>query len=151
MITFLLLFLSLLFPNAGFEEWQADLFELEDLGPHPLYVNELQARKNVEIHPGFFLPAELNVSSKGNGILTIANLEFQAFDSHGDGGVFRNKLLNIKLVDFSRDGYKDLVVYGLEDEYDEKEEDKKIGRRFILHIYRYSPAAGKFDLLFSAI
>ncbi len=137
------LFLSTLLNMGTYCE---QLFELDDFGPHPEYVNELQAKKDAVIAPGVVIPAEINVTSKGNGILTIANVNIHVFDIHDDSEMFRDELLKILLIDFSADGWRDLVIYGIEDEYDEKS-GEKIGERPMFYTYRYNPETKEFDNL----
>jgi len=106
------------------------------------------ACKKMVVAKGIAYSAMIRITSHGNGDLKIANLDrLHVYDAHGDGDLFRNWLLTIKFADFDGDGYRDLVIYGIADYYDENGE-KVLTSRPIIHLYRFNPQKREFEEFF---
>lgn len=126
------------------------VFVLRDFVPDPkrgIHGAEI-AYKKIAISNDITFDAVIEVSSHGNGSLTIANLK--NIKVYNSGGKFRNTLLNIKFADFDGDGYRDLIIYGIEDFYGEKDDNLKTirGSRLIIHLYRFNPKQRRFETIF---
>jgi hypothetical protein len=85
--------------------------DLCDLVPDEA-TSEMHYAREVTINTSTSLTAQLHVTSKGNGLLTLGNLSLKVFDQHLDGKIFRGGLLNCRLSDLNGDGSKDLVIFG---------------------------------------
>ena len=114
--------------------------------------NEEIARKKIIISKNLSFNAVIEVTSKGNGILKVANLKnVKVYDAHDDGDMYRNTLLTIKFADFDGDGYRDLVIYGITDFYsdDDKPREKIQESRPVIRLYRFNPQKREFEELFT--
>jgi len=120
------------------------LVSLSDLSDRvPGLDGELTWSKSVALGAGVFLPAELEVSQKGNGLLKIANLSLHVMDSQNDGAMFDNQLLTIQLLDLNGDGFQDLRILGRARWYDEETEQSKRSEA-VQFIYTYNPITKTF-------
>ena len=91
----------------------AQRIERSQLGPVKGGMEGEQSwERTIELGKDVSLPAKLEVTAKGNGILEVGNLKLKVYDGHDDGAYYDNDLLNVEFVDVTRDGYKDLVVSG---------------------------------------
>jgi hypothetical protein len=66
----------------------------------------------IDVGPGMTLDAVVEVTAKGNGVLSIANLRLRVVDEHDDGIVYKDGWAHTEFVDLNNDGWKDLVVLG---------------------------------------
>ncbi|MGI0047669.1 MAG: hypothetical protein ACREBB_10865 [Nitrosotalea sp.] len=99
---------------------------------------------NVDIGHGVILKGRVELTTKGNGGLSIANLDLRTYDTHNDGLVYKTKMLDTDLVDLSGNGYLDIVVSGIAVHtltIPYKEED-------IIFIYRYIPDKKIFEQIY---
>jgi hypothetical protein len=106
-------------------------------------VNEEQYRRTLEIGPDTKLTAVIDITSKGNGVLRIANLNLKVVDGHDDGAVYDRGWAHIEFADIDDDGWKDLVVTGIVNYTDDKTEEIYKREPFTF-IYRYDPARAEF-------
>jgi len=120
------------------------------LGPPGDIVRERVAQKKIAISNNLALDAVIETDSHGHGHLAIANLTTEYIAVYDSCDSFRNILLTIKFADFDGDGYRDLVIYGIEDFYGEKDDNhKKIrGSRPIIRIYHFNPGLRQFEPFF---
>jgi hypothetical protein len=85
-----------------------------DLKPTPSGMpGELSFQRMISVAAGFEMLARIEITSKGNGILGIANLRLKVFDSHDDGTYFENGLLNIDFKDIDGDGKREMIISGI--------------------------------------
>jgi len=131
--------------------WEPAAFSLDDfvLGPPGDIFREKVAAKSIMISDNITLPATIETDSHGYGALAIANLTSEYVKVY-DECHYRHWLLSIKFADFDGDGYRDLVIYGIEDFYGEKDDNhKKIrGSRPIIRIYYFNPGLRQFEPFF---
>lgn len=92
-------------------------------------------------------PVSVEVSGKGNGTLTVANLRLTVLDEHNDGDLYEGGLLHVEFVDITGDGYKDLVICGILIHTGEKETDA-VTREPVCQIYVFDSAKRSFVLKF---
>jgi len=128
-------------------------FDLHDFRPDKSrgISGEEIAKKQIVIAPGLVFNAVIEVTSKGNGSLSVANLEWvRVYDGHNDGAIYRNWLLTVKVADFDGDGYRDLIIYGIEQFYGDKDDrmEKLRGWRPIIRLYRFNPKIHGFEPFF---
>jgi hypothetical protein len=83
-----------------------------------------------------------SITSKGNGVLEVPGANIRLYGCHHDGVVFDGCLLNNELVDIDGDGFKDIVLWGTANLFDE--DDKQVGERPVLCIFRFDPIVKKF-------
>jgi len=89
--------------------------------------------------------AMVEVTSKGNGHLTICSQMFRVYDSHGDLDLFDPSCLDITFVDLNNDGYRDLVLHG---EIVESDDEEVFIRRVpVLQVYRFDDNLARFELM----
>lgn len=98
----------------------------------------------IKLSKQFNIKGELEMTSKGNGTLRVANLHFRLYDDHNDGVLFDKRCLNVTLKDLNHDGILDLEVSGAIQEMDEKDEDKVLRTRFIRKGYIYDQKTKTF-------
>jgi hypothetical protein len=79
------------------------------------------------------------VTTKGNGILSVANLKgLHIYDDHNDGIIYKGGLLKLEFFDVNGDGCLDLAVSGILIVYDEKG-SKVIDEIPIVYLYLFDP------------
>ncbi len=128
--------------------FNSDFIENTELGSDNF--GGMKAVKNVEISKDVTFQAEIEVTSKGNGLLKVANLsQVKVYDAHHDTGLFRDNLLSVVFSDINSDGFKDLVISGINDVYDDK--GTLIGFHPILHIFMFDSGKNGFKPVFSNI
>src|SRR5262249_24787066 len=67
-----------------------------DLQPlKPGMPGEQGFHREVVVGNGVSMPADIQVTAKGNGYLRIGNLKLKVFDTHDDGSYYEHDLLNI--------------------------------------------------------
>lgn len=98
---------------------------------------------SVQVSYSLKVIGNFSITSKGNGVLQVPGVNIRLYDGHDDGVVFDSFLLNNELVDVDGDGFKDIVLWGTSILYDDKD-DKEIGRRPVLSIFRFDPKTKKF-------
>jgi hypothetical protein len=69
-------------------------------------------RGRFDVSSATSLPATVEVTSKGNGWLAIANADVRIYDGHDDGNLFEPPMLRVLSRDVNGDGLMDLVVVG---------------------------------------
>lgn len=94
------------------------------------------------------LVATFEVTSKGNGGIDWDGGFLRLYDSHGDGVVFDNYLLNNELVDIDGDGFKDIVVWGVAVLTDD--DDREIGRIPVVSILHFNAKTRRFEVTLSS-
>ncbi|MDP0496616.1 MAG: hypothetical protein Q7Q73_10445 [Verrucomicrobiota bacterium JB024] len=100
----------------------------------------------VDISQNVYLPATIQVTSKGNGVLYLSNLALRIIDGHYDGAVFDKDRLTVEVVDLNQDGFGDLFAFGSV-LYSLEEDDFGDGPTFrenVVFIYYYQPKTGEF-------
>ncbi|MCX6955487.1 MAG: hypothetical protein NTV51_25340 [Verrucomicrobia bacterium] len=70
------------------------------------------AKNRIDLGKGIFVDLTFEITTNGNGLLTLPGLAIRVFDSHADGLVFRNGLLRCEWQDVDGDGVRELVVTG---------------------------------------
>lgn len=58
----------------------------------------------VELAQGFPVLVKTEVSRRGNGVMSIKNLQLRLYDAHDDAAYFENWLLRTEFVDLNGDG-----------------------------------------------
>ncbi len=84
------------------------------------------------------LVADYDLTSKGNGCLTVGDTMIKIYDIYQDCHVFEGDLLNERLIDLDGDGVREIIVYGIDDETGEKD-DIVIRRTPIMSIWKLKP------------
>jgi hypothetical protein len=92
---------------------------------------------------GLNVTASVQMTSKGNGTLSLPNLGLRLFDQHDDGLVYRGGLLKLDLVTLGDDRYASILVSGILQHTGEKESDP-IEEEAAVFIYRLDCRSGKF-------
>ena len=92
------------------------------------------------------IPITYAVTSKGNGTVEIANLQLRLYRAHADQFVYRDKALQLNLID-SGSGFCDLVVSGIIDFLNDA--GQVIRQEPAVEIYRYQDNAGVFAQSYS--
>lgn len=69
-------------------------------------------KRNIEISPGNLMQMEFQITTKGNGVISVPGLNIRIYDGHDDGLMFENQLLKCEWKDIDADGFLDLVVSG---------------------------------------
>ena len=108
---------------------------------------ELRLEQHVEICAGRTLDAVVEVTTKGNGTLTVGNLKLKVYDAHDDGAVYANDMACVEFVDLNGDGCKDLIVTGAVCYNNEKDETITKVEPFTF-IYFYDRKSNTFRLKF---
>jgi hypothetical protein len=103
---------------------------------------ELEWSGDVDLGHGVVEPAIVEVTSKGNGGMTICGQSFRVYDAHNDGEVFEPYMANITFVDVDGDGYRDLVIYV--GRRKTEGEEKGVVRPY-LRLLRYRSQSGRFE------
>jgi hypothetical protein len=111
-------------------------------GPHRM-PGEEELHRVIKIGPGVTLKASIEVTSKGNGLLTIGNLQLRVVDSHDDGAKYQDGMAHVEFADVDGDGWKDLIVIGIAEFTDEKSA-AVLKREPFTFFYKYDPRTGKF-------
>src|SRR5437899_5551648 len=99
---------------------------------------EQELTSEVIIAPNIKLVATIEVTSKGNGSLRIANLDLKVFDDHDDGAYYENEMLNIDFSDIDGDGKRELLISGIVCFTDDTG-DKVLRREAVVFIYALQP------------
>jgi len=122
-------------------------FSVHDFMPVGIHGAEIACKK-VIISNDIAVSAIIRVTPHGNGYLNVANLTSADLSVYRYN--YRNILLTIKFADFDGDGYRDLVIYGIEDFYGEKDDnhEKIRGSRLVIRIYRFTPERRQFEPFF---
>lgn len=71
------------------------------------------AENRMDLGKGVFISLKFQITTKGNGLLTLPGLAVRVYDSHDDGLIFRGGLLHCEWCDLDGDGVLELVVSGL--------------------------------------
>lgn len=66
------------------------------------------------------LPATVEVTSKGNGTLSVGNVAVRVYDDHDDGNLYEPRMLRVLTLDLDDDGWMDLLIVGRRLETGEK-------------------------------
>ena len=109
---------------------------------------EQNLEQSIHIGDGVDAIVLLEITAKGNGLLSVANLHIKVIDEHDDGVLFENGLLHVEFVDITGDGYKDLVIYGTVLTTGERHGDP-ITRDAVVSIYVFDPVKRRFELRYS--
>jgi hypothetical protein len=108
-----------------------------------LMPGERRAQRIIEVGPATKLLASVDVTAKGNGILSVGDLRLRVLDEHHDGASYEGGMANVEFADVDRDGWKDLVIVGIANYTDEKT-DAVNAREPFAFIYRYDPQRKSF-------
>ena len=96
---------------------------------------------DVRLGPDLVVRAEVQVTSKGNGSLSLLNLDVKVIGGHVDSDFYEPTFLYTFLVDLNSDGYRDLVVCGrVWETYDEC--DCAVRWRRVVEVLEFDGAAG---------
>jgi hypothetical protein len=140
--------LALLLLGMSASSVSGQVIERKDFAP---LVNgipgEEHYEKLIDIGHGIRANAVIDVTTKGNGTLSVSNLRLHVLDEHDDGEVFVGGLLHAEFVDINQDGYKDLVIYGISEQTGEKEGDP-VSFAPVVSIYIFNPLEKCFKLRF---
>lgn len=102
--------------------------------------------RDIHLGGGVKLTALIEVTNKGNGLMSIGTLKLKVVDEHGDGAVYAGAMPHVEFADIDGDGMKELVVNGIVDYTDEKTDVVREREPFVF-IYGYDKAKG-FNLAF---
>ena len=72
-----------------------------------------QVNRSVALNKRFKFVSQLEGTSKGNGTLTIHNLNLRLYDQHDDGVVYEGGSLRFDLKDLTGNGINELIVTGI--------------------------------------
>ncbi|GAA5496042.1 hypothetical protein Rhal01_02223 [Rubritalea halochordaticola] len=91
-------------------------------GKDCIKANETKISRLIQISEKVSCKAHFEVTSKGNGDLSIPGINIRIFDTHEDRFIYQDSLLKCQWKDTNGDGYLDLTVSGTVLETDEKGE-----------------------------
>lgn len=97
----------------------------------------------LELGHGLNVVANVQMTNKGNGTLTLPNLSLRLFDQHDDGVVYRGGLLTLDVVRLGKDRYASLIISGILQRTGEKESDP-VDEGAVVFIYQLDCRRGKF-------
>lgn len=104
----------------------------------------------IMVGPDLSLRAEITVTAKGNGFLTVGGAQLgRVYDGHADGATFEGRLANIVFRDINGDGFKDIVVSGIINLTDEKG-TKVLERRPFVRIILFDPDQRTFNVAYDS-
>jgi hypothetical protein len=113
----------------------------EDMPGEAAYVQPIELGKGIKI------TARTELTSKGNGVLMIKNLELRIYDAHNDAAYFQDALLKTEFADIDGDGYKDLVISGIVIyEISHVGEKMRFIREPVVFLYLYKKTEDSFRL-----
>jgi hypothetical protein len=98
----------------------------------------------VKIAKGVTLKYSFAITSKGNGSIEFPEIGIRIYDSHDDDITFKPYLLCVQLKDMNGDGYKDLVMSGVAEHWDDKIDGKLLSSNQINAIFLYDPKKNTF-------
>lgn len=101
--------------------------------------------RSIEVSPGDFQPAEFEITSKGNGAISLPGLNVRIYDAHDDGSVFKNDLLSCEWKDTDDDGFLDLVVSGTAIQTEDKDDAKPVEIK-VSGLFRWNPKNKQFEV-----
>jgi len=104
---------------------------------------ELEWTGRIQIGPGIVEPVLIEVTSKGNGFLSICDQSFRVYDSHDDGIVLDPPFMHITFVDLNGDRFRDLVLLGARRSTENSDTASQV------HVFRYDPKTRRFVPLVS--
>jgi len=123
---------------------------MEDLRPAKGGIpGEREFRQKVAFGAGVTFEASIEVTSKGNGLLKMANLNLKVFDSHDDGVYYENGLLKIDFPDLDGDGRREIVISGTVC-FTEEKTGQFTRREPIVYIFRLSNNSRRFGLVYKS-
>ena len=123
---------------------EAQVLTLSQLRQDPNGVTgECVHEQTIDVGGGVKFPARLKQTTKGNGALSIANLQLRVIDGHDDGALYAGEMPHVEFADLNDDGFKDLVVGGIVEYTDEKGDFVRDRESFVF-IYRYDPKTNEF-------
>lgn len=112
-----------------------------------LMPGEMRFERTYDLGQGRTMPVVVEVTTKGNGMMRALNVEVPVYDVHNDGNLFRNWLLNVELADLDGDGFKDLIIFGIVDNTDEKS-GRVVSSMSVTAIFHYDSARKSMKLRF---
>jgi len=101
--------------------------------------------RSIEISHGNFQPAEFEITSKGNGAISLPGLNVRIYDAHDDGLVFTNHLLSCEWKDTDDDGFLDLVVNGTAIQTGDNDDAKPVEIK-VSGLFRWNPKNKQFEI-----
>lgn len=108
-----------------------------------LIQGEQQLQRVIDVGPGTRERASIEVTSKGNGLLSIGKLRLKVVDGHDDGASYQDEMAHVEFADVDGDGWKDLVIVGIANYTDDKG-DAILKREPFTFIYKYDPQRKSF-------
>ena len=100
---------------------------------------------NIDIGEGQTLAVTLDKTSKGNGTILLDEYALlRIFDVHNDGFTYKNEALNVVFRDIDFDNVDEIIVTGIIEKYDEKENLE--GMESSVTIYKLVNA--KYEIIF---
>jgi len=103
----------------------------------------------VKIGAKKFLTLKIELTSKGNGVVRIGNLDVFLYKDNLDEFYYEGSLLKTEFIDLHGTGYKDVVISGTELKTDEKT-DKIVKRKSVCCILAFDPKTNTFKVAYKA-
>jgi hypothetical protein len=101
----------------------------------------------VEIGPGTTLFCEFDDTTKGNGMLEIANLRLKIADWHDNGEFYQNGKAQFEFYDLNGDNWKELLVMGILNYTDERS-DVVVKQEPFIFIYAFDKDHNSFRQIY---
>ena len=101
--------------------------------------------RTIEISAGDFQSIAFEITTKGNGFISLPGLNIRIYDSHDDGLVFENNLLKCEWKDADDDGFLDLVVSGSSIRTGDDDGGKPT-KVMIGGVFRWNPKNRRFEV-----
>ena len=101
--------------------------------------------RSMEIASGSFQPMKFEITTKGNGSISLPGLNIRIYDNHDDGLVFESKLLKCEWKDIDEDGFLDLAVSGTAIRTGDKDGAKPTKIK-INGVFRWNPKNRQFEV-----
>jgi hypothetical protein len=122
----------------------AQVLAEKDLRPDPDGMpGERVLQRTIDVGRRVKADVLIEVTNKGNGLLSVGGLALKVVDQHDDGALFAGGMAHVEFADIDGDGFKDLVVSGIA-EYTDEKRDEVHERESFVFIYRYDAKAKAF-------
>src|SRR4051794_26199811 len=108
-------------------------------------------RQTIDLGRGVRFEAMMTSTARGNGTMAVANLKLWVFDAGYDAAGYAGGMPTVEFADVDGDGYRDLVVGGIAEYLNDKDEGKKdeVGEReSFVFVYRFDPNVKQFKLAY---
>lgn len=101
----------------------------------------------IDVGKGVTVTARTELTRKGNGVLSVKNLELRIYDAHDDAAYFQDSFLKTEFADVDGDGFKDIVISGIVVyEITRVGEAKRFVREPVVFVYLYRAEGDAFKL-----